>query len=218
MKKLRQVVALLISPFVLSTVANGAEKMDSLPDTTASAIAIVNLDQQIVQGRSESGVEELLLVRSRFLGDFEALDRASRLSEARLATVAAWSPIRSCRPQNGGRARYLTCGSTVRIASCRLSPGICGSCRRILSRARRRSRKGMAARETESGEPRDGPIRCVGRQGGRSHRAVCRGEHLATGSRALGASLSRELESRSREVIGSPHCSRDGRCLRENRS
>jgi tetratricopeptide (TPR) repeat protein len=87
MRKLRQVVARLISPFVISTVADGAKKMDGLPDTTASAIAIVNLDQQIVQAGSESGVEELLLLRSRFLGDYDALGRATRLSEARFATV-----------------------------------------------------------------------------------------------------------------------------------
>jgi tetratricopeptide (TPR) repeat protein len=49
-------------------------------------IAIANLNQQITQLRDEAGVEELLLVRSRFLGDYEALDRASALTEDRFET------------------------------------------------------------------------------------------------------------------------------------
>jgi tetratricopeptide (TPR) repeat protein len=55
-------------------------------NTTSSVIAIANLDQQIAQLRDEPGVEELLLVRSRFLGDYDALDRASSLAEGRFAT------------------------------------------------------------------------------------------------------------------------------------
>src|SRR5262249_44404157 len=50
-------------------------------------IAVENLDQQIAQLRDESGVEELLLTRARFLADYDALDRASVLSEARVQTV-----------------------------------------------------------------------------------------------------------------------------------
>ncbi len=87
MTKIRQGVILLITPFIISAFANGAKKMDAPPDTTASTIAIVDLDQQIVQAGSEPGVEELLLVRSRYLGDYEALDRANRLSEGRFATA-----------------------------------------------------------------------------------------------------------------------------------
>jgi tetratricopeptide (TPR) repeat protein len=55
--------------------------------TTAGAIAIANLDQQIVQA-SGAGVEELLLVRSRFLGDYDALDLASSSAEGRFETAA----------------------------------------------------------------------------------------------------------------------------------
>jgi tetratricopeptide (TPR) repeat protein len=55
-------------------------------NTTSSAIAFANLDQQIQQAGNEIGVEELLLVRSRFLADYEALDRASALGEGRYAT------------------------------------------------------------------------------------------------------------------------------------
>jgi len=60
--------------------------VNSTINTTSSAIAIANLDQQIRQAGNEAGVEELLLVRSRFLGDYEALDRASTLGEGRYAT------------------------------------------------------------------------------------------------------------------------------------
>jgi hypothetical protein len=51
--------------------------------TTDGAIAIANLDQLIAQGGAEPGVEELLLARARFLADYEALDRAVALAEAR---------------------------------------------------------------------------------------------------------------------------------------
>lgn len=56
--------------------------------TTAGVIAIGNLDQQIAQRREAAGVEELLLVRSRFLGDYGALDRASTIAEGRFHTGA----------------------------------------------------------------------------------------------------------------------------------
>src|SRR5260370_23690429 len=54
-----------------------------LATSTSGAIAIENLDYQIAQRGDESGVEELLLIRSRFLGDYEARDRAARISESR---------------------------------------------------------------------------------------------------------------------------------------
>src|SRR5260221_7998274 len=57
--------------------------------TTAGAIAIENLDQQIAQRGDEAGIEELLLVRSRFLGDYEALDRASIIAEEGSKTAGA---------------------------------------------------------------------------------------------------------------------------------
>jgi tetratricopeptide (TPR) repeat protein len=65
---------------------DGSNVVDSTINTTSSAIAIANLDQQIRQAGNEIGVEELLLVRSRFLGNYEALDRASALGEERYAT------------------------------------------------------------------------------------------------------------------------------------
>jgi tetratricopeptide (TPR) repeat protein len=51
--------------------------------TTDGAIAILNLDQQIAQSGEGSGTEEFLLLRSRFLADYDALDRASALAERR---------------------------------------------------------------------------------------------------------------------------------------
>jgi tetratricopeptide (TPR) repeat protein len=72
-----------------STICSAKDRsiaLDSTINTTSSAIAFANLDQQIQQAGNESGVEELLLVRSRFLGDYEALDRASALGEGRYAT------------------------------------------------------------------------------------------------------------------------------------
>jgi tetratricopeptide (TPR) repeat protein len=55
--------------------------------TTAGAIAVANLDHQIAQRRDDPDAGELLLARSRFLADYEALDRASTVAEARFATA-----------------------------------------------------------------------------------------------------------------------------------
>lgn len=77
-------LAVLVS--ATCAVSNEADLADSSLNTTSSGIAIANLDQQIAQLRDEPGVEELLLVRSRFLGDYDALDRASSLAEGRFAT------------------------------------------------------------------------------------------------------------------------------------
>ena len=43
--------------------AKDVSNVDSATDTTSSAIAIANLDQQIRQAGNEVGVEELLLLR-----------------------------------------------------------------------------------------------------------------------------------------------------------
>jgi tetratricopeptide (TPR) repeat protein len=55
--------------------------------TTAGTIAIANLDHLIAQHGDEGDIVELLLFRSRFLGDYEALDRATRIVENRFATT-----------------------------------------------------------------------------------------------------------------------------------
>jgi tetratricopeptide (TPR) repeat protein len=55
----------------------GAPAFAAAPhDTTAGAIAIANLDHQIARASEEDGLVELLLARSRFLGDYDALERA----------------------------------------------------------------------------------------------------------------------------------------------
>jgi tetratricopeptide (TPR) repeat protein len=78
--------ALLAAVVALAGWGASTNAIDCRPNTTSSVIAIANLDQQISQLRNEPGVEELLLVRSRFLGDYDALDRASSLGEGRFAT------------------------------------------------------------------------------------------------------------------------------------
>ena len=77
--------AVALAATICST-KNGLSAVDSTINTTNSAIAIANLDQQIHQAGNEIGVEESLLLRSRFLGDYKALDRASALGEERHAT------------------------------------------------------------------------------------------------------------------------------------
>jgi tetratricopeptide (TPR) repeat protein len=49
---------------------------------TDSTIALANLDHLIEQGAEESGVEDLLLLRSKMVADYAALDRAVRLAES----------------------------------------------------------------------------------------------------------------------------------------
>jgi tetratricopeptide (TPR) repeat protein len=78
--------ALLAAVLASASCGASTNAIDCRPNTTSSVIAIANLDQQISQLRNEPGVEELLLVRSRFLGDYDALDRASSLGESRFAT------------------------------------------------------------------------------------------------------------------------------------
>jgi tetratricopeptide (TPR) repeat protein len=65
---------------------NDANSVDARHLTTTGAIAVANLDHQIAQRGEEAGVEELLLARSRFLGDYEALDRALAIAEGRFET------------------------------------------------------------------------------------------------------------------------------------
>jgi tetratricopeptide (TPR) repeat protein len=81
-----KVLAVIVFASTVCSAKNRSTVLDSTVNTTSSAIAIANLDQQIRQAGDENGVEELLLLRSRFLGDYEALDRASMLGEGRYAT------------------------------------------------------------------------------------------------------------------------------------
>jgi tetratricopeptide (TPR) repeat protein len=87
MKNLRLREVLLVLVFVSAGKGSiKASDVYSSPNTTSSVIAIANLDQQIIELHDDIGVEELLLVRSRFLGDYDALERASSLGERRFAT------------------------------------------------------------------------------------------------------------------------------------
>lgn len=86
MRRLGQWSAWFVVLMATCSASNATKVVDSPLDTTSSVIAIANLNQQITQLRDEPGVEELLLVRSRFLGDYEALDRASEITESRFET------------------------------------------------------------------------------------------------------------------------------------
>jgi tetratricopeptide (TPR) repeat protein len=67
--------------------ANDMSHINAEPDTTASIIAIVNLDQQIAELGDNPGVEDLLILREELLADYDALDRASALAEGRFLTA-----------------------------------------------------------------------------------------------------------------------------------
>jgi tetratricopeptide (TPR) repeat protein len=85
----REICAVGLAVALACGSSNGASVVEVSHATTSGAIAIANLDHQIAQRQEEAGVEELLLVRSRFLGDYDALDRAVALAETRGDTGAA---------------------------------------------------------------------------------------------------------------------------------
>ncbi|MGA7080666.1 MAG: hypothetical protein WBQ43_17425 [Terriglobales bacterium] len=95
MKRYGKWAALFVAILATCSVSHSAQIADPLITTTTSAIAIKNLDQQIAQLGDEPGVEELLLVRQRFLSDYEALDRACALTERRPETSG--DPLRRAR-------------------------------------------------------------------------------------------------------------------------
>jgi len=58
-----------------------------LAATTDGAIAIANLDHLIAQAAGDAGIDELLLLRSRTLADYAALDRVVDLAERNVHTA-----------------------------------------------------------------------------------------------------------------------------------
>ncbi|AXC12301.1 hypothetical protein ACPOL_2999 [Acidisarcina polymorpha] len=78
-------VSILLSSCVCAS-AGDTTRVSAAPDTTASIIAIANLDQQIAELGDSPGVEDLLILREEFLADYDALERASTLAESRFAT------------------------------------------------------------------------------------------------------------------------------------
>ena len=80
--------AVLATVLATYCAAHGAPVAEPSFITTSSTIAIRNLDQQIAELGDQPGVEELLLVRQRFLSDYQALDRACALTEVRSDTSA----------------------------------------------------------------------------------------------------------------------------------
>ncbi|MGO4213241.1 tetratricopeptide repeat protein [Terriglobus sp. 2YAB30_2] len=73
----------------LQTSAIGEGRADIARETTAGVIAIANLDAQIAQIGNLPGVEDLLLARARYLADYDALERASALTEQQPASAKA---------------------------------------------------------------------------------------------------------------------------------
>lgn len=65
----------------LSACATFAQTLTCAHRTTDGAIAIANLDDQIARTAGSAASIDLLLARSRFLGDYDALDAAIRLAE-----------------------------------------------------------------------------------------------------------------------------------------
>lgn len=72
---------------VACRIASAANVIDAPRVTTSGVIALANLDDQIAQRHDEAGLGELLLLRSRFLGDYEALDRATGIAEGHASTA-----------------------------------------------------------------------------------------------------------------------------------
>lgn len=80
--------AILLLGLAAGAGANAAaDENGRLRATTAGSIAIANLDHQIAQSAGMAGSEDLLLARARFLGDYDALDRAAALAESRASTA-----------------------------------------------------------------------------------------------------------------------------------
>jgi tetratricopeptide (TPR) repeat protein len=78
-------------PFLAAPATTATATNASANTNGSTSIAIDNLDFQIAQPRdasSEADLTDLLLMRARFLGDYEALDRAGALTESRSATAA----------------------------------------------------------------------------------------------------------------------------------
>jgi tetratricopeptide (TPR) repeat protein len=77
----------ILLPSCVCVSASDMSHINAEPDTTASIIAIANLDQQIAELGDSPGVEDLLILREEFLADYDALDRASALAEGRFVTA-----------------------------------------------------------------------------------------------------------------------------------
>lgn len=86
----RPIHAVLLLVLLATCVAPSAiDHAAADPATTSGAIAIANLDHLIAQRPSDDvATVDLLLARSRFLADYDALDRAAQLAEPRAATAA----------------------------------------------------------------------------------------------------------------------------------
>lgn len=84
------VLGALLSPIASVSLASASEVAHSktAPSTTAGAVALANLDHLIDRQGNDATAVDLLLERARFLGDHEALQRATVLAEAHSTTAA----------------------------------------------------------------------------------------------------------------------------------
>ncbi|WP_263415450.1 tetratricopeptide repeat protein [Terriglobus albidus] len=78
----------IVIGLALQVSAAGENRADTARETTAGVIAIANLDAQIAQVGNSLGAEDLLLARARFLADYDALERASALTELQQPVTA----------------------------------------------------------------------------------------------------------------------------------
>jgi len=79
----------IVIGLILQATAIGEDRADTARETTAGVIAIANLDAQIAQAGNSSGAEDLLLARARYLADYDALERASVLTEQQPVSAKA---------------------------------------------------------------------------------------------------------------------------------
>jgi tetratricopeptide (TPR) repeat protein len=75
-------LVLLVAIALATLPAAAAQAGGGRAATTAGAIAIANLDHQLAQSTEPAARIELLLTRSRFLADYDALESAAALAES----------------------------------------------------------------------------------------------------------------------------------------
>lgn len=89
MNQLRLCLIGVVIGLGVPTSAIGEGRTEITRNTTAGVIAIANLDAQIAQVGTSPGVEDLLLTRARYLADYDALERASVLTEQQPVSAKA---------------------------------------------------------------------------------------------------------------------------------
>lgn len=89
MKRLDIVTVVLAAALAGGCASFRGDLRDEPRATTDGAIAIANLDHLIAQAAGDAGIDELLLLRSKTLADYAALDRVAALAETDAHTADA---------------------------------------------------------------------------------------------------------------------------------